>query len=185
ALAAAEAAVEAAAGTEAWVRAEALMIAGMVRRRTGAAPARPVLAEAVDVAEAAGHRWAAVSSTWALMKAAVDDGDLDAALDAGARMREPLGADGDVTSWLVLVHTTAGVLAGTGRAAEAAVLLGAVDALGERVGFHPERMDPVDGPREARAVRDALGPAELAHHRARGRELGRGEVDALLGELLG
>ncbi|MCO1653746.1 BTAD domain-containing putative transcriptional regulator [Pseudonocardia humida] len=185
ALAAAEAAAEAAAGTEPWVHAEALMIAGMARRRTGAAPARPVLARAVDVAEAAGHGWAVVSSTWALMKAAVDDGDLDAALAAAARMRGPLSADGDVTSWLVLVHTTAGVLAGTGRAAEAATLMGAVDALGERVGFHPGRMDPVDGPREAEAVRAALDPADLARHLARGRDLGRAEVDALLGELLG
>lgn len=183
ALAAAEAA--AAVDTEPGVHAEALMIAGMARRRTGLGPARPVLREAVDVAEAAGHGWAVVSSTWALMKAAVDDGDPDAALAAAARMRGPLAADGDVTSWLVLVHTTAGVLAGAGRPAQAATLLGAVHALGDRVGFHPERMDPADGHREAAAVRAALDPAEFARHEAAGRELGRAEVDALLADLLG
>lgn len=185
ALALAESTAAAAAGGVGWVHAEALMIAGMVARRAGSRSARATLARAVDVAERAGHGWAAVSSTWALMKAAVDDGDHDAALAAAARMRGPLAADGDVTSWLVLVHTTAGALAGVRRGAEAALLMGAVAALGERVGFVPARMDPVDGAREAAAVRSALAPGDYADLAARGRALDRAEVDGLLAELLG
>nr|WP_275585988.1 BTAD domain-containing putative transcriptional regulator [Geodermatophilus sabuli] len=181
-----DAVVQARAVGEGWIEAEALMILGMALRTTGSErDPRPVLAAAVDTAERAGYAWGAVSSTWALMKAAVDADDLTGALAAAARMREPLTADSDVTSWLVLVHTTAAVLARTGRVVEAATLAGAVAEHGGRIGFDPARMDPVDGPREAAAVRNGLPRNEHRRATAAGRELGREQVDALLRELLG
>jgi predicted ATPase len=187
ALALAEDAVaQAAAVGEGWIEAEALMILGMALRSTGAQrDPRPALAAAVETAERAGYSWGAVSATWALMKAAADVGDLAGALGAAARMREPLEADSDVTSWLVLLHTTAAVLARTGRAVEAATLAGAVAAHGGRIGFDPARMDPVDGPREAAAVRDGLTSEVHRRAVAAGRELDRDQVDALLRRLLG
>ncbi|MGY1714146.1 BTAD domain-containing putative transcriptional regulator [Geodermatophilus sp. SYSU D01106] len=187
AVALAEDAVEqAAAAGEPWVSAEALMTLGLTRRSTGTGgDPRPALEAAVAVAEGAGYAWGAVSSSWALMKAATDAGDSAGALAAAARMRAPLVADGDLTSWLVLVHSSAAVLARTGRAEEAATLAGAVQELGSRVGFAPERMDPVDGPREAAAVRDALDAAAYARAVAAGRSLSRDAVDDLLRSLLG
>ena len=90
-----------------------------------------------------------------------------------------------MTSWLVLMHTAAAVLAGAGRPAEAAVLAGAVQSLGGRIGFLPEWMDPIDGPREAAAVRDALSAQDYALHAARGADLDRAQVNALLSDLVG
>jgi predicted ATPase/DNA-binding SARP family transcriptional activator len=180
-----EAVARATVAGEGWVTAEALMVRGLVLRVTGAGgDPRPALAAAVAAAEDAGYGWGAISSSWALMKAAADAGDLDGALAAAARMHQPLVTDGDVTSWLVLVHSTAAVLARAGRAEEAGVLAGAVLALGSRIGFAPERMDPVDGPREAAAVRDALGSEAHARATAAGRLLSREAVDQLLGTLL-
>jgi predicted ATPase len=170
---------------ERWIEAEALMILGMARRSTGVGGALPVLREAVAAAEEAGHAWGAISTTWALMKAAIDTGDLAEALAAGAHMRDPLDAEGDVTSWLVLLHTTACALALAGRGREAALLAGAAGAHGDRVGFDPARMDPVDGPREAAAITAALPPEEFGRHFADGRRLSRAEVSALIGELVG
>ncbi len=176
-----EAVAAARAAGEGWVTAEALMVRGLVARVTGTGgDPRPLLADAVAAGEEAGHGWSAISSSWALMKAAVDAGDLAAALAAAARMHQPLVADGDVTSWLVLVHSTAAVLARTGRGEVAALLAGAAQGLGARVGFDPERMDPVDGPREAAAVRAGLDPDAYARAVAAGRSLSRAEVDDLL-----
>ncbi|MET0865877.1 MAG: AfsR/SARP family transcriptional regulator, partial [Nakamurella sp.] len=181
-----------------WVTAEAMMILGMALRsarrpadNTGVAyddddgpRPRVVLAEAVSIAERAGHRWAATSSTWALMKAAMDDGDYAAALAAAGRMQDALESDGDVTSWLVLVHSTAAALAATGSADAAARLLGAVRTLGAGIGFDPGRMDPVDGPREVQAVRDALSAADFDRQVAVGAAMNRAEVTLELRELL-
>ena len=52
--------------------------------------------------------------------------------------------------------------------------------LGGRVGFDPERMDPVDGPREAADVRAALDADAYAAAVDAGRQLAREEVDDLL-----
>jgi hypothetical protein len=68
---------------------------------------------------------------------------------------------------------------------EAAVLAGAVQSLGGRIGFLPEGMDPIDGPREAAAVRDALSAQDYALHSARGADLDRAQINALLSSLVG
>jgi hypothetical protein len=114
------------------------------------------------------------------MKAYVDAGEPAAAPAVVPRMQAVLQADEDVTSWLVLLHTSAPVPAGTGRAEEAAMLLGAVAEQGARVGFSPELMDPVDGPREASAVRSALPSTAFERAFARGAGLDRASINALL-----
>ncbi|WP_432563010.1 ATP-binding protein [Kineococcus sp. SYSU DK003] len=165
---------------DAAVLGEALMVQGMAMRRNRCPATRTVLAEAVEVAGAAGHRWAVISSSWALVKAAVDEGDLPGAAAVAASLREPLSADGDRTSWLVLVHSAAAVLARAGQAEAAGVLLGAVHHLGAQWGFSPEVMDPIDGPQEAAAVHAAVPAHRWAALTARGAELDRAQVEELL-----
>jgi predicted ATPase/DNA-binding SARP family transcriptional activator len=147
-----------AARTETAVLAEATMVLGMAQRLAGHDQlARTTLRRAVDVATGAGYTWAAVSSAWALMKASRDAGDVDHALAAAADMVEPLAREGDVSSWLVLLHTTAAVLAEAGLTAEAAELHAVLQRRAADTGFDPEQMDPVDGPKEAAAIRSAVG----------------------------
>jgi ATP/maltotriose-dependent transcriptional regulator MalT len=153
-------AVALAAGTEDFVLAEATMVLGMAHRLAGQEEqARTTLRRAVDLASATGYTWAAVSSAWALMKVSRDSGDVDHALAAAAEMAEPLAREGDISSWLVLLHTTAAVLAEAGLAAEAAELHGVLQRRAADTGFSPERMDPVDGPTEAAAIRAAVESA--------------------------
>ncbi|MEZ0074683.1 BTAD domain-containing putative transcriptional regulator [Planotetraspora sp. GP83] len=170
---------------EDWLVAEALMVQGMLARVMGDLPAAAaVLAEAVCVADACGHDWASGSSAWAGMKTACDRGDGRRALEIAADILNALDRHDDVTSRLVLIHTAAHALALTGQAEQAAVLMGGVDAVGRRVGFSPELMDPLDGPREAAAVRDALPPDRYERLAARGRELSLPELAAFLVGLL-
>ncbi|MDI1462929.1 BTAD domain-containing putative transcriptional regulator [Catellatospora sp. KI3] len=164
-----------------WLRAEAMMILGMLRRLTGPpGRARAELDAAVRAGRSCGHVWAAGSAAWGAMKGALDAGDPDAALRVAAELLGPLDAAADVTSWLVLAHTTAAALAQAGRAEDAAVLLGAVGAHGARTGFAPAAMDPIDGPGEEAAVRAALPAAELDRCLAVGAGLSRAEVSALI-----
>ncbi|TQF65438.1 AfsR/SARP family transcriptional regulator [Rhodococcus spelaei] len=168
-----------------FAEADARMVLGMVLRTEGRPiEARTELAIAIAIAERIGNRWAVASSTWAMMKSAMDVGDLDGAMSSARDMQSVLEIDGDVTSWLVLIHTAAAVLARAGHPAEAAVLAGAVQAQGSRIGFLPEWMDPVDGPREAVAIRDALTDEDYRRHTAVGADLGRAQVDALLSDLV-
>lgn len=95
------------------------------------------------------------------MKTALDQGDGRRALELTRELQNMLERHVDVTSWLVLLHTAAHALVLAGRADRAAVLMGAVDATGRRVGFPPEAMDPLDGPREAGALLASLS-AEAA-----------------------
>ncbi|MGW6374784.1 ATP-binding protein [Rhodococcus sp. NPDC055112] len=170
----------------AFAEADARMVLGMLLRNHGRPlEARAELETAIAVAERIGNRWSVGSSTWALMKSAMDAGDVESAMSAARHMQSVLEADGDVTSWLVLMHTSAAVLAGAGFPVEAAVLAGAVQSLGGRIGFLPEGMDPIDGPREAAAVRDALSAQDYARHTARGADLGRAQINALLSGLVG
>ncbi|MCT9933764.1 winged helix-turn-helix domain-containing protein [Planotetraspora sp. A-T 1434] len=166
---------------EDWLIAEALMVQGMLARVMGDLPAAAaVLAEAVATADSCGHDWAAGSSAWAGMKTACDRGDGRRALEIAAGILDALDRHEDVTSRLVLMHTAAHALVLTGQAEQAAVLMGGVDAVGRRVGFSPELMDPLDGPREAAAVRDALTPDRYERLAAQGRELSLPELTAFL-----
>ncbi|GII66485.1 hypothetical protein Skr01_65700 [Sphaerisporangium krabiense] len=170
---------------EDWLVAEALMVQGMLARVLGDLPgAAVVLAEAVATANSCGHDWAAGSSAWAGMKTACDGGDGRRALEIAAGIVDALDRHEDVTSRLVLLHTAAHALTLTGRAQEAAILMGGVEAVGRRVGFSPELMDPLDGPREAAAVRDSLPPDRYETAASRGRELSLPELTAFLRDLL-
>ncbi|MBV1850095.1 BTAD domain-containing putative transcriptional regulator [Catellatospora tritici] len=164
-----------------WLRAEAMMILGMLRRLTGPPErARAELDAAVHAARSCSHIWAAGSAAWGAMKGALDAQDHERALRVAVELLGPLDAAADVTSWLVLAHTTAAALAQAGRGEDAAVLLGAVGAHGARTGFAPAAMDPIDGPREEAAVRAALPAADLDRCLAVGAGLSRAEVSALI-----
>lgn len=168
-----------------WAEAEGRMVLGMLLRSVGEVEeARDELREAIRVGERCGHRWAVTSSTWALMKAAADAGDVEGALAAMRVMRADLEEEGDVTSWLVMIHSTAAVLAASGRPTDAAVLMGAVDALGAHAGFLPAWIDAVDGPIEADIVHQALDDDEYEQYAALGAHLNRDEVNRLVGELV-
>ncbi|WP_344745869.1 BTAD domain-containing putative transcriptional regulator [Streptosporangium vulgare] len=140
-----------------WVEAELMMVRGQITRVAG----DPLLAtgqlvRAADIAEACGHDWAYCSSGWIGAKVAMDLGDADRAVQQAARLVVHLDRVQDVTSWLACAHVLAGALGMAGRAVDGAVLLGAVSAIGSRVGYSPELMDPLDGPRNVAVVRAAL-----------------------------
>ncbi|WP_433594202.1 BTAD domain-containing putative transcriptional regulator [Nocardia sp. CA-145437] len=186
-----EAAVTAAAAVTAtradgrpWQLAEALMIEGMILRFTDRPEeARAALREAVAVAERCGHRWSGASASWTLARCALDAGDIADARTALRTMQTALELDGDVTSWLVMVQLAAALAARSGRPADGARMLGAVRALGGRIGFLPEVMDPVDAVREATEVRSALSEAEFEAGVAAGAILTRADVNALVSAL--
>ncbi|GII66481.1 hypothetical protein Skr01_65660 [Sphaerisporangium krabiense] len=168
-----------------WVEAETLMVQGMVLRALGDLPAaEAVFRRAIAAARASGHDWAADGAAWCEMKTACDRGDGARALAVAGGILATMDRYGDISFWLVTVHSAARALVLAGKAEEAAVLMGAVEAIGTRAGVSPELMDPLDGPREAAAVREALPPEEYARHAARGRTLSRQEVGALLGHLI-
>jgi hypothetical protein len=170
--------------SEEWLVAEALMVQGSLGRVLGDPSAMAVLEQSISTARACGHEWAVVSAVWAAMKAALDHGDGRRALTLAGGMLDTLERHVDVTSWLVMLHTAAHALVLTGRPEPAAVMMGAVQAIGKQVGFSPELMDPMDGPREVTAVREALPPQEYERHLAQGRRLSRQEASALLADLI-
>ena len=90
----------------------------------------------------------------------------------------------DVISWLVMVHSTAAVLAAAGRPTDGAVLMGAVDSLGAQAGFLPAWIDAMDGPIEAATVHRALADDEYEQYATMGAHLTRQQVDRLMGELV-
>lgn len=168
-----------------WIEAEVRMVLGMLLRAVGQAEeARAELRDAIRAGERYGHRWAVTSSTWALMKAAADAGDVEGALATMRVLRADLDEEPDVISWLVMIHSTAAVLAAAGRPTDGAVLMGAVDTLGAQAGFLPAWIDAVDGPIEAAVVHDALHDEEYEQYAAQGAHLTREQVNRLLGELV-
>ncbi|MCL2536206.1 MAG: hypothetical protein FWE39_18750, partial [Nocardiaceae bacterium] len=168
-----------------WIEAETRMVFGMLLRSVGLAEeASAELREAIRLGERYGHRWAVTSSTWALMKAAADAGDIEGALSTMQVLRADLEEEDDVISWLVMIHSTAAVLAAAGRATDGAVLMGAVDTLGAHVGFLPAWIDAVDGPIEAAVVHDALEDEDFDQYAAVGAHLTHEQVNRLVGELV-
>ncbi|MEV6963827.1 BTAD domain-containing putative transcriptional regulator [Hamadaea sp. NPDC051192] len=164
-----------------WLHTESLMVLGSVHRLRGdTARARTDLAAAIRTGQRCGHQWATGSAAWTAMKSAIDAGEPEAALAMAADIVAPLEADLDLTAWLVLAHTTAAAFAHSGRPESGALLLGAIQALGGHVGFSPELMDPVDGPREAAAVRSSLSPDVLADLVAQGAQLSRAQASEII-----
>ncbi|MFE9093240.1 BTAD domain-containing putative transcriptional regulator [Streptomyces sp. NPDC007264] len=168
-----------------WLVAEALTVRGIVARTVGDLPtAATVLSEAAAVAGSCGHDWAADCAASAAMRIACDQGDGHGALDIAAGVLAAPDRHHDVTARLLLCHTAARALALTGRADQGAVVLGAVRAIGRRAGFLPESTDPLDGPEEAAAVRDALSPDARARRAEEGGGLSLPELTDRLQDLL-
>src|SRR5690606_20932791 len=135
-----------------WVECELLMVRGQISRVAGDPElAIAQLIRAADIAEASGHDWAYCSCLWIAAKAEMDLGHSERAVRQAARLVVHLDATEDITSWLAGAHVLAGALGMAGRAMEGAVLLGAVGAIGARVGYSPAAMDPLDGPRNVAA----------------------------------
>ncbi|WP_198653414.1 BTAD domain-containing putative transcriptional regulator [Actinocorallia populi] len=165
----------------AWLECEALMITGMLLRFAGLIDeARRTLAESAAIAERCGYVFILSSSLWLVMKIDLDLGAYDRALAGGLDMLLRLDGNGDVTSWVVAVHSLAAALARTGSPAEGAMLLGAAAHHGSLVGFSPVEMDPLDAPRQARLVRDALPPEVFDTWFAKGCSLTRPQIRALV-----
>jgi predicted ATPase len=153
----------------------------LLRLRGDVAEAQRVLLDSAAIAREGGNRWLEGSSLWIAAKIDLDVDDADSAL---ARLRSCLrlqAHEGDLTSTLVGLHTAAAALAVAGRPERGAMLLGAVDAIGGRIGYHPERMDTLDGPRNAARVRDSLPEAAFTAAFAEGRRLGLDDALALAG----
>lgn len=169
--------VHAEAGGHEWVLAEVLMTRGGLARLQGRfEQATELLARAVAVADGVGHVWAARSSRWVAGKVALDAGDPGR---AAREFRSALGEQGevaDVAADLILLQGVAGALAAEGDHERGARLLGAVDALSERVGFEPRRMDPVDAARNEALVRAGLDERAYTVAYDRGRALTRPEA---------
>ncbi|MEV0230688.1 BTAD domain-containing putative transcriptional regulator [Nonomuraea sp. NPDC050786] len=168
-----------------WIEAEVMMVRGQITRVAG----DPLLAagqlvQAADIAETCGHDWAYCSSGWIGAKVAMDLGDADRAVQQAARLVVHLDRVQDVTSWLACAHVLAGALGMAGRAVDGAVLLGAVSALGSRVGYSPEVMDPLDGPRNVAAVRAALSPEAYDEATAMGASLTKEDATAMARRLI-
>ncbi|MFI7080044.1 BTAD domain-containing putative transcriptional regulator [Micromonospora sp. NPDC049903] len=157
---------------EPWAQAEALTVRSQLSRACGdLARARDELTRANALARSCGHQWAVLSSGWMDGKVSTDLGEPDRALRTLAELARDVDPEQDPPSWLALAHSLAGALGRTGRADTGAVLLGAVEALGKSIGYHPEQMDPHDGPANTAAVAAALDPEAFQAGLARGREL--------------
>ncbi|WP_433672842.1 BTAD domain-containing putative transcriptional regulator [Nocardia sp. CA-136227] len=169
-----------------WQLADALMVEGRILRYADRpVAARAALTEAIAVAERCGHRLTVASASWTLTRCALEADDHAEARSALRTMHTAVELDGDVTSWLVMAHLAAALATRADRPADGARLLGAVRALGIRIGFHPEVMDPIDAAREAAAVENALSPSEFEASLAAGATMSRDQVNVLVGSILG
>ncbi|MFC4590364.1 AfsR/SARP family transcriptional regulator [Sphaerisporangium corydalis] len=168
-----------------WVEAELMMVRGQITRVAGdPALAAGQLVQAADIAEACGHDWAYCSAGWIGAKVAMDLGDADRAVQQAARLVAHLDRTEDVTSWLACAHVLAGALGMAGRGMEGAVLLGTVSAIGSRVGYSPQLMDPLDGPRNVAAVRAPLAPEAFDEATAMGASLTKEDATAMARRLI-
>ena len=161
---------------EPWAVSEVLFSQGqLLRAQDLRGEALAVLQRAAQTGDACGHVWAAGSARYIAAKIHLDRRQGAPALRAVAQALPSTVDLGIRTSTLALLHVAAGAVAALDRHAEAATLLGAVDAWGDRVGYHPVRMDPVDGERHRALVREGLTADEAAEAMARGRHLSLAE----------
>ncbi|MEV5410184.1 BTAD domain-containing putative transcriptional regulator [Thermopolyspora sp. NPDC052614] len=168
-----------------WLECELLMVRGQISRVAGDPElAIAQLVQAADIAEACGHDWAHISCLWIAAKAAIDLGWVDRAVQQAARLVVRLDGGEDITGWLACAHVLAGALGLAGRAMEGAVLLGAVGAIGARIGYSPTAMDPLDGPRNVAAVRSRLAPETCEEAMAMGASLSKEDVTAKARDLI-
>jgi predicted ATPase len=162
------------------VETEAFTALGQIARARGdLARAEALLLEGVAGAREIGHSWQASSASWVAAKVALDRLDPAAAAERVDLCIRLMWAEGDRTSTLVGLHTMAAALAMQGEARHGARLLGAVAAVGERIGYFPQRMDPLDAARNVAQVRDGLAGDEFERAFQDGRRLTLDEAVAL------
>jgi predicted ATPase len=154
------------------VEAESYTALGQVARLRGdlRAAERLFLAGAA-VAERIGHRWQHASALWSASKVALDEGEAGVAHPRLCQAIALNVGEDDLSSTLTGLHTAAGSLALLDRPVDGAHLLGAVAALGERIGYSPERMDPEDAQRTVRWVERGLTPESFRASIEEGRHL--------------
>lgn len=157
---------------EPWAVAEVLFAQGQLLRAQGQrVEALEVLGTSARTADACGHSWARISARWITAKVHLDLRQGAPALAALAR-ELPCCLDlGIHTSTLTLLHTAAAAAAAAERHADGALLLGAVDAWSERLGYSPVEMDPVDSAAHRALVREDLSEEVFAAQWQRGRTL--------------
>jgi hypothetical protein len=165
-------ALVAAGGVEPWAAAEVMFAQGQLLRAQGLRPqALEVLRQAAGVGDTCGHVWAAGSARYIAGKVLLDERHGAAALGVLAVTLPSTLELGIQTSTLAVLQVAAAAVALLERHAEAAALLGAVDAWGERLGYHPARMDPLDGEYHRRLVREGLDAAAYEEAWRSGRRL--------------
>ena len=122
-----------------------LAVATAYLRADALADAEQAAADAVRHADAGGYAFGAFASSWILGKARIARGDLTrTTVEALARVVTDSARDRDLTSWLVGIVSAAYVFLRLGNTAQAAELTGIAQQQGERIGFAPEAMDPIE-----------------------------------------
>jgi predicted ATPase len=164
------------------VRALASMALGQLLRQKGQlGEAEQMLLGGAALAAECGNHWLQASSMWIAAKIALEVGDVTLGLERLRLVLRLQAAEGDISSTLVGLHTTAAALADAGMPERGAMLLGAVEAMGSRIGYHPERMDAVDAPRVVARVRGALDEDAFDQAFTAGQLLNLNEALALAG----
>jgi hypothetical protein len=140
-----------------------LLTMAMAELRAGhAVEAERSAAEGLRHADACGFAWGAVASGWIMCKARITSGDLSAPTVAGlARVVADSALNRDITSWLVGLVSEAYVLLRVGFERQAAELVGIAARQGQRIGFAPEAMDPVETRQYLDQTMQAIRGAEL------------------------
>jgi hypothetical protein len=156
----------------------------LARSRGNLQEAEQILDQARRAALEAGHGWCAASSGWIAAKTLLQAQRPAQAAPLLAQVVLELAEAGDRTSLLAGLHTMAAVGAALGRSEDGAVLLGAVDAIGARIGYSPARMDPVDSEQHRALVLRRLSPAASAAAQARGRQLTLNAAVRLAGQIV-
>jgi predicted ATPase/DNA-binding SARP family transcriptional activator len=162
-----------------WIEASLLMVMGIAQRSSGAIEAEETLRRSVEVGRRCGYQWVPICSLWALAKIAADSRDHAAGLELAREILPILEFDSEVTGWIVTMHTAAAALAQAGRTADAARVLGAARAHGERVGVQADLLDPYS-PAEDAAITAASRTDNFDVYYEEGACLTREEANALL-----
>jgi len=156
----------------AFLAAEAELTLGLVAWRRGDLDeAARLLASALVLAQRAEDDFATASSRWLAGKVALERGDVATALAALGPNVTAFAEVGDLAGTLANLHALAAAIALAGNAELGAQLVGAVAALGERIAYRVDGMDPVDAPRHKALITARLSPEAFAAACERGRDL--------------
>ncbi len=180
-----EAAVGMLDGVEPWARAEVRLCQGQTLRALGSpATALERLAEARVLAERIGYDWVATSACYVAGKVLVDVRRSRDAVEMLVPGALRAFRDEDPTSALALLHLVAGACAALEQHRTGAELLGAVDRLGERYGYHPAETEGEETRRHREQLTAGLTPAQWSAAYGQGAGLDFAGAFALAATLL-